>query len=111
MGVLDPDTLRAEPRDALVGVRPGQTTAIIRIPSGYAILKVVDSGAASAAKDADAARNQALAATGAIQSAPDVGGQGEAEGALIQFPKPGNWNQDPRLICEIRKRHRTGRKG
>ena len=103
MGVLDPDTLRAELRDALVGVRPGQITGVVRIPSGYAILKVVDRGAANGAKDADPARNQALAATGAIKFSPDVGGQGEAEGALVQFPKPRNWNQDPRSICEIRK--------
>jgi tetratricopeptide (TPR) repeat protein len=104
MGVLDPATLRAELRDALVGVGPGQISGIVRLPSGYAILKVVEGGAPNGSKEADPARNQALAATGAVKFAPDVGGQGEAEGALFQFPKPGNWNQDPRTICEVRKR-------
>jgi tetratricopeptide (TPR) repeat protein len=104
MGMLDPATLRAELRDALVGVRPGQISGIVRLPSGYAILKVVEAGASNSSKNADPARNQALAATGTVKFAPDVGGQGEAEGALIQFPKPGNWNQDPRTICEVRKR-------
>jgi len=102
MGMLDPATLRAELRDALVGVRPGQISGIVRLPSGYAILKAVEDGVPNNPKDADPARNQALAATGAVKSSPDVGGQGEAEGALIQFPKPGNWNQDPRKICDIR---------
>jgi tetratricopeptide (TPR) repeat protein len=102
MGVLDPLTLRAELRDALAGLQPGQITGVIRLPSGYAILKVVAGEASSASKAADPARIQALAATGAVKFSPDVGGQGEAEGALLQFPKPGDWNQDPRKICEIR---------
>jgi tetratricopeptide (TPR) repeat protein len=103
MGVLDPATLRAELRNALAGVGPGQITGVVRIPSGYAILKVAEGSSPSATKDAVPDRNQALAATGAIKFSPDVGGLGEAEGALLQFPKPGGWNQDQRKICEMRK--------
>ena len=42
MGMIDPAKLRPELRDALHGVAPGQITGIARIPSGYAILKVLN---------------------------------------------------------------------
>ena len=41
MGKVDPATLRRELREALQGVGPGQVSAPVEIPSGYAILKVV----------------------------------------------------------------------
>jgi PPIC-type peptidyl-prolyl cis-trans isomerase-like protein len=41
MGRMDPKSLRPELRDALAGVRPGQISGVTRIPSGYAILKVL----------------------------------------------------------------------
>jgi len=41
MGKMDPAALRAELRDALRGLGPGQVSEPIKIPSGYAILKVV----------------------------------------------------------------------
>ena len=40
-GRMDLATLRPELRDALKGVAPGQLSPIARIPSGYAILKVI----------------------------------------------------------------------
>ena len=36
LGKIDPASLRAELRDALRGVQPGQLSKIVRIPSGYA---------------------------------------------------------------------------
>jgi tetratricopeptide (TPR) repeat protein len=102
MGVLDPATLRAELRDALMGLRPGQISGVLRLPSGFAILKMLEGSASNSSKDADPGRNQALAATGAVKLSPDVAGLSEAESALLQFPKPGNWNQSPRSICDVR---------
>ena len=40
-GLVDPATLRPELREALKGIRPGQTTGVIIVPSGYVILKLL----------------------------------------------------------------------
>src|SRR5271154_5644362 len=45
MGRLSPTTLRSELRDALRGIGPGQITPIVHLPSGYAILKVMETAA------------------------------------------------------------------
>jgi parvulin-like peptidyl-prolyl isomerase len=53
MGKVDPATLRSELRDALKGLGPGQTTGIIKLPSGYAIVKVLGSSDSPALQDAN----------------------------------------------------------
>ncbi len=42
LGNLDPASLRRELREALNGVGAGQISAIVKIPSGYAIIKVMN---------------------------------------------------------------------
>jgi tetratricopeptide (TPR) repeat protein len=104
MGKFAPGALRAELRDALKGVNSGQFTGVVNLPGGYTILKVMEEGSKTKVKDADWARNFSLAATGTIRYAPDVGGLGEAEAAILHFPKEPKWNGDPRSVCELRKR-------
>src|SRR5579871_4438543 len=41
LGKIDPSTLRAELKDGLRGVQPGQLSNIVKLPSGYAILQVL----------------------------------------------------------------------
>jgi parvulin-like peptidyl-prolyl isomerase len=65
MGESNPTELRAELRDALREVAPGQVSPIARIPSGYAILKVMERGGSGPVKGVDAARNFALSVRGA----------------------------------------------
>src|ERR1700676_5132837 len=112
MGTFNPAALRAELRDALLGVGPGQVSPVAHIPSGYAILKVVEGDSGASGKDAVyTSRSFALAATGAVKYVADVDGLAEAEAALLRFPKPSNWNADPRNVCELRKQsllHVTG---
>jgi hypothetical protein len=67
MGTFNPAASRPELRDAVRGVGPGQVSPVARIPSGYAVLKVMEKGS-TPVKDADAARNFALAATGAVKT-------------------------------------------
>jgi tetratricopeptide (TPR) repeat protein len=100
LGTFSPDALRSELRDALRSVGPGQISPVAHIPSGYAILKVLDG---SASQNVNSGRSQPFAAAGAVKFSPDVSGLGEAEAALLQFSKPADWNQDPRTICEMRK--------
>jgi hypothetical protein len=102
MGTMRPGALRAELRNALRNVGPGEVSSIARIPSGYAILKVMKDTSA-AAKTADPARNFALAASGAVKYVTDVDGLAEAELALLRFPKAADWNGDPHQVCELRK--------
>src|SRR5262249_27237866 len=64
MGRMEPAALRPELREALKGVGPGQISPIARIPSGYAILKVIPEGEAAEIENAPKARLEALSAYG-----------------------------------------------
>jgi tetratricopeptide (TPR) repeat protein len=104
MGQVVPATLRSELRDALQGVAPGQITRVIKLPSGYSILKVLSAHESPDSNSAVAARMQPLAATGAIRYAPNVGGKAEADLAFRNYPKADGWSQDLHGMCEIRKK-------
>lgn len=104
MGLFAPSALRAELREALKGVEPGHVSDVVHIPSGYAILKVLERDNRAAATTVEPGRNQSLAATGTVKYAIDVSGLAEAEAALIKFHKPKEWEQEPRSICDMRKR-------
>ena len=44
LGKVDPSTLRSELRDAIANVEPGKLSGIVKLPSGFAILKVLPPG-------------------------------------------------------------------
>jgi tetratricopeptide (TPR) repeat protein len=104
MGKFTPSSLRAELRDAVQGLDPGQFTAPVHIPSGYAVLRIMGEEGDAAAKSADPARSFALAATGTIKYTPELDGLSEAEAALLHFPKTPAWNKDPHTVCEFREK-------
>jgi tetratricopeptide (TPR) repeat protein len=104
MGKIDPATLRPELREALKGMEPGQTTGIVKLQTGYAIVKVLPPSESPEVKNASPARIQPLVATGIIRYAPNVGGKNEADLAFRSLPKPEGWSQDLRGICEIRRK-------
>jgi hypothetical protein len=105
MGKFDPASLRAELRDALQGVGPGQLSSIVHIPSGYLILKVVPEGPSPSPSKymGGGGPNLPLSAAGNIRFSLDVGGILEAESILSEHPKPAGWDQDPLTICAMRK--------
>jgi tetratricopeptide (TPR) repeat protein len=103
MGRVDSSSLRPELREALKGIVPGQMTSVVRVPSGYAILKVLPSGDSDTLQNTSPARILPSAATGAIRYAPNVGGKGEADLAFRNFPKPEGWSQDLHALCQVRK--------
>src|SRR6516165_3477212 len=92
MGRMDPASLRPELREALVGVGAGQISAVARIPSGYAILKVLPESTAAEIENAPKARLQALSAFGSVTKAPGISGFGDADDALIRFAKVQGWD-------------------
>jgi tetratricopeptide (TPR) repeat protein len=104
--LVDPRTLRPELREALKGLRPGQTTKVIAVPSGYVILKLLPEMQPGVAQGMGPGqgRNLPLAGQGAVRYPADVAGQVLADMLFQKFPKPPNWEQDLQGICEIRKR-------
>jgi hypothetical protein len=103
MGKLSRGELRAELRSALSGVGPGQLTPVVRVPSGYAVLKVLTEADAARQTAAEPARNFALAAAGTVKYMLDINGLAEADAVLSRFPKAPGWNRDPGTVCEMRK--------
>jgi hypothetical protein len=104
LGTLDPAALREELRDALRGVQPGQLTGIIKLPSGFAVLKVMQGGVAADDKNANPNQILPLAARGDIHYTINLGGAQEADAAFASYPKPDGWEQDPPTICRIRQK-------
>ena len=102
MGRMDPASLRPELRDALKGVGPGQISAVTRIPSGYAILNVLPESRAAEIENAPKARLQALSAFGSVIKSPGISGFGDANDALLRFPKAQGWERDSVLGCQMR---------
>lgn len=104
MGRVDPATLRPELREALKGIAPGQITGVIKVPSGFAILKVLAATESVADKNANPARILPMAATGTVRYLPNVGGKSEADLAFRSLPKPEGWSQDLAGLCSLRKK-------
>ena len=104
-GLLGKVTLSMLPamlKDALVGVAPGQLTPVVQIPTGFAILKVVDD-TDPASINMNAVNPASLATAANVNYVIDVSGIVEAEAIFQAFPKPATWNQDPRAICQARR--------
>ena len=104
LGRLDPASLRPELRDALVSVAIGNHTGIVRIPTGFAILKILADADESPSfqDDNNPARVMAAAANGAVQITLPVAGMNEADAVFLGVPKPDGWNTDLRGMCETR---------
>ena len=108
MGKVDPTTLRAELRDALRGLVPGQVSPVVKIPSGYAILQVFAEDPPAAINSADPNQYLPLSGRGSVRYSPDIGGAPEADAALQAFAKSPGWEQDLRQICATRQKSLAG---
>jgi tetratricopeptide (TPR) repeat protein len=102
LGTVRPSELRPELRDALKGVASGQVTHVVRLPTGFAVVRV-EAVPGSAAGAPGVAANPVVAAAGAVKYTLEVGGLPEAEAVLREFDKPVAWDQDPRTICDVRR--------
>jgi hypothetical protein len=104
LGKVTLSTLPAVLKDALVGVAPGQLGRVVQIPTGFAILKVVeDTDPAGINMNAAYPDIPTLATKTSVSYVIDVSGLVEAESLLQKFPKPTDWNQNPRAICHARR--------
>ena len=106
LGAFDPAQLRPELRDALKGIQPGEFSSVVKIPEGYAILKIDAQSSPGPAND-DTKRLLALVAPGAVRYGPDVDGFNEAVAVFTNFPdNPAGWNRtlSPVKVTEIHQK-------
>jgi tetratricopeptide (TPR) repeat protein len=104
MGKVDPATLRTELRDALKALKPGQTSAPIKLSSGgYAILKMLSVSEAAKVADARTSHILPMIATGTIRYPPNVIGKSEADLAFRSVAKPDGWAQNLPELCDLRR--------
>jgi tetratricopeptide (TPR) repeat protein len=103
LGKVDPATLREELRTALRGLAPGQLSPVFRIPSGFAIVKVLAPDELAGIAESQRARQAAIRAEGSIRFDVNVSGFTEAGAALANYDKPAHWNADPSRSCAMRQ--------
>src|SRR6202522_2491778 len=110
LGAVKPEDLRAELRDALAQLRPGQVSPVIRIPTGYAILQLaVEEDARARLPTREEPGNQTMASAGApsvtgravVRQVPETSGLLEVEAAFRAMPKPARWNYSTETICKL----------
>ena len=101
LGKVGVSTLRPELRDAVHGLKVGELSSVVKTPLGYAVLQVIPETTARGPIISYTGPD-AIAATGSIKYTINEGGIIEAETALGTFPKPANWNHDPRMVCQVR---------
>jgi len=102
MGKVAPASLRAELRDALKTLSPGQSSKIVKSSEGYAILRVLPVSEKSPKAQA-ALPAFSTTARGGVRYALNVGGLNDADAVFNAFPKSEGWQQDFHAVCEARK--------
>ena len=101
LGKVAPDSLLPELRNALDGLEPGQVSAIVKIPAGYAIVRRARDDQHEAAEP-----QRMLAVSGPLSSplTHDTSGYQELLAAIRQFtPADPNWGMDLKQVCEVRR--------
>jgi len=115
----DVTQLRPELRAALESLKPDQVSGIVKVPTGFVILKLLSKTKQQAGQGKESsatALNQSaagqgmgpnrdlhLAGKGAIQYPADVAGQVLADMLFQKFQKPAGWEQDLHQVCAVRK--------
>ena len=102
LGRVALSSLRPALRNAVENLAVGELSAVVQIPTGYAVLKVVaDSEAGDSGRTSTV--NRALAAAGSVRYATDVAGFTAAITLFDDFEKPDDWSQDLQTICQVRR--------
>jgi hypothetical protein len=102
LGVVELTTLRSELQVALQGIKPGQITGVVNIPTGDAILKVLPS-TSPVRTGINAAADLPITGKAVIRYPPATAGVAEIEGTFLQFPKPKDWNRSLQTFCELHR--------
>ncbi|HWC99918.1 MAG TPA: FG-GAP-like repeat-containing protein [Candidatus Sulfopaludibacter sp.] len=103
MTSVDPANLRAELRAAVTALQPGAISATVKIPTGFAILKLLPPTEIAGLAETERARQFASSAESSVRFTFDLSGLNEAEAALAGIPKPEGWNLDLATACDMRR--------
>ncbi|HKW62920.1 MAG TPA: FG-GAP-like repeat-containing protein [Candidatus Acidoferrum sp.] len=119
VGEADAASLRPELRAAVESLQPGQVSGIVKVATGFVIVKLLSRrqeqkgqgnvlapggvGQAATGQGMGPKRDLHLAGKGAIQYPADVAGQVLADMLFQKFPKPARWEQDLQEVCTARK--------
>ena len=106
LGEVQVDSLRSELRDALRGVKADEVSEVVKIPAGYAILKVLKEPVVPEPADPDRAR--VLAGIAGVRLTPDESGYGEFYQAIRNTLPNGDaelraWQMDMKRVCATRQ--------
>ena len=94
--------LRAELRDALSPLTPGQLTGVLRLPIGFGVAQLAEPTAGR--RRLRSSEIAGIGATGAVQPTVSVDGFAEANTILQEAPKArDDWNMHPQAICDARR--------
>src|SRR3954447_24676584 len=85
LGKVDPATMREEIRTAVRGLAAGQLSPVFRIPSGFAIVKVLAPDEFAGIAEAQRTRQAAVRAESSIRFDVNLSGWSEAAAALANF--------------------------
>jgi hypothetical protein len=108
LGKLELTSLRPELKQALNGVGPGQFSGIVKIPAGFAILKVWKQAPTANSEPIPKSGMQALSSSGAVRVTYDYSGFAAALTAVSKLNKPEGWDRDLRQVCEVRTQAVSG---
>jgi hypothetical protein len=98
--------LRAELRDALTPLTPGQLTGVLRLPIGFGVAQLEEPTAGR--RRLRSSEIAGIGAVGAVQPTVSVDGFAEANTILQEAPKArDDWNMRPQDICDARRRSLT----
>jgi hypothetical protein len=104
LGTMDVTGLRPELQEGLKGLQIGQITAAIKIPTGYAILKVISkTEPANVNLWVDGNKDLPLTEKAVVRYPPNTSGIFDVETVFRSIPKPEGWNSDPRNACKIHR--------
>jgi tetratricopeptide (TPR) repeat protein len=122
LGHIDPSSLRTELRDALRTKQPGQLAGPVKIPTGYAVLRIEEKNSSTTPTKADTETSPAQAAPkggtgqgmtptgilavagrGKVAYPPDLSGAVEVEVAFRKINKPPGWDRDLHSVCVTRR--------
>ena len=117
----DVDRLRPELREAIANLKPGATSGVVKVATGFVIVKLlsITQGHAEANRTGPSepsapgqgmgpGANLHIAGRGAVQFPADVAGQVLADMLFQKYPKPAGWEQDLQEVCAVRKQSLAG---
>jgi hypothetical protein len=102
LGRLALSSLRPDLRSAVEGLSVGAFSPVVPVPTGFAIVQVVD-GDGPAREESPAGVNAGLAASGSVKYVFDVSGFADAIQAMREHDKEPGWDQDLQSICRVRR--------